>query len=210
MRKVILFLCIIICFSCSQKPKTEVSSQNFSKDSINQISQEIAEIKKDTLPLLDTTIFIKSAKQKINSPKPVYKQMVIDDLYAYFKKKGRYIEHNIPLDLNEDANPICIDTDTTMIYLADLNNDNQLDAIVEYYDFACYASSHCNQPYKLIAVNYGNKFVFQSKYLDFIPTFYTIDSVKTNKEETIIYGYDYFCYDHKTTGYFKAHLKHSP
>ncbi|AFM05479.1 hypothetical protein Fleli_3143 [Bernardetia litoralis DSM 6794] len=204
MQKIIILLSIL-CFSCSQNTKIEDSSQ----DSTNQISQEIVEIKKDTLPLLDTTIFIKSVKQKVDSPKPVYRQMVIEDLYAYFKKKGRYIEHNVPLDLSENENPICINTDTTMVYLADLNNDNQLDAIVEYYDFVCYGSSHCNQPHKLIVMNNENKFVIQSEYLDFIPISYNIDSIKISNQETTIYGYDYFCYDHKVTGYLKVHLKHS-
>ncbi len=221
MQKIIIFLSIL-CFSCSQKPKTKISSQ----DSTNQISQEIVEIKKDTLPLLDTTIFIKAAKQKIDNPKSVTRQTVIDDLYAHFKKKGYYLKHSIveksddgteilvqqidvPLNLDDYSELECINIDTTMVHLADLNNDNQLDAIVEYYDFACYGSSHCNQPYKLIAISNGNNFVLQNEYLDFIPTSYSIDSVKTSKEETIIYGYDYFCYDHKVTGYFKAHLKHS-
>lgn len=205
MKKILLLILSMICFSCSQNSKTVV----FSQDSTNQISQEIAEIKKDTLPLFDTTIFIQSAKQKVVSPKPVSKQMVIDDLYAFFKKKGRYIELDVPLDLSEDENPICIRTDTTMIYLADLNADNQLDAIVEYYDFACYGSSHCNQPHKSIMINSGDKFVLQSKYADFISTLYNIDSIKIANQETTIYGYDYFCYDHKVTGYFKVHLKHS-
>lgn len=209
MKKTILIFLSIICFSCSPNSKTGVSSQNFTKDSTNQISKEIIEVEKDTLPLFDTTIYIKSEKQKVVSTKSVTKQMVIDDLNVYFKKKGRYIERNIPLDLNEDANPICINTDTTMIYLADLNNDNQLDAIVEYYDFACHGSSHCNQPHKLIAINKKNKFVFQSEYIDFIPTSYSIDSIKTFQEEVVIYGNDYFCYDHKVESYFKVHLKHS-
>ena len=209
MKKIAIIFLSIICFSCSQNSKTEGSSQNFTKDSTTQISKEIIEVEKDTLPLFDTTIFIKSEKQKVISPKFVTRQMVINDLYAYFKKQGRYIERNVPLDLNEDENPTCIRADTTMIYLADLNNDNQLDAIVEYYDFVCYGSSHCNQPYKTIMINKNGKFVFQKEYLYFIPTSYSIDSIKTIKEEVIIYGYDYFCYDHKVTGYLKIHLKHS-
>jgi hypothetical protein len=226
MKKIAIIFLSILCFSCSQSSKTEISSQNFTKDSINQIAEKTIKVEKDTLPLFDTTIYIKSEKQKVASPKTVSKQMVINDLYAYFKKKGYYLKYSVakksdngedifvqeidvPLDLEDYSELSCINSDTTMIYLADLNNDNQLDAIVEYYDFACYGSSHCNQPYKLIAINKKGKFIFQNEYIDFIPTSYSVDGIKTFQEEVIIYGNDYFCYDHKITGYFKIHLKHS-
>ncbi|WP_375561683.1 hypothetical protein ACE193_03790 [Bernardetia sp. OM2101] len=207
MKKITIIFLSIICFSCSQNSKTEVSSQNFSKDSINQISSEIVEVEKDTLPLFDTTIYIKSEKQKVDSPKSVSRQMVIDDLYAHFKKKNVCIEGHLVGKQTEYNETICVRADTTEFYMIDLNDDNQLDAIVKYWLTPWGASSHCFQPTKSIMINKSGKFFLE--YEEFIQDHYFIDSVKTNKEETIIYGYEYFCYDHKVTGYFKVHLKHS-
>jgi hypothetical protein len=199
MKKTLIIILSMICFSCSQNSKTEVSS--------NQISQKIVEVEKDTLPLFDTTIFIKSAKQKVNSPKPVSKQMVINDLYSYFKKKNICIEGNLIGKQTMYNETICIRADTTDFYLIDLNNDSRLDAIVKYWLTPWGASSHCFQPTKSIMINKNGKFLLD--YEEFIQDNYFIDSIKTNKEKTTIYGYEYFCYDHKVTGYFKVHLKHS-
>ncbi len=68
MKKIIIFVSILFCFSCSLKSKTDKSLKNVTKDSTNQMEEEA---KIEELPLFDTIIFIKSAAKKIDFPKVV-------------------------------------------------------------------------------------------------------------------------------------------
>ncbi|NJL76693.1 MAG: hypothetical protein HC892_18400 [Saprospiraceae bacterium] len=99
-------------------------------------------------------------------------------LYSYFKTKGYFTSDNLP-DMGKltesDNYKLSVAYDT--IFITDLNDNQNIDAIITYWLTPPYASGHCWQPHKAIVVGTDKGYRITNE--EFIPDNFAIDSVVT-------------------------------
>jgi hypothetical protein len=147
----------------------------------------IPKIKEDTLPLQDTVITLPHlypAKKQLDEKLTVDTAKYI--LYKYMKKIG-VCQFGKEKEMPNATESVDYDT----IYFANINNDSLKDAIITYWVTPVYGSSHCYQPLAAVIVSTDKGYRLVKE--NFLPIFYNIDSVASNKNGAIVYGYDYDC-----------------
>jgi hypothetical protein len=204
-----LLLLIFLLCSCQEifKSKSELYYKKRT-DSLNAqrktVQDTTLETKKIKLAKLDTTIFLNMPKSVGGNGKNgiMTDEMVKKVLFTHYKRQG-FIS-----DIERDASNFIQNTNCVLFnnaYFADLNNDSYTDAILTYWLMGCTSSGHCFQPTKAILLNNKGKLKIQD--IDFIPTNYTIDSVKLVNDFVKIYGYDYDCVNHQVIKNFEITLQ---
>jgi hypothetical protein len=152
--------------------------------------------KNQTLPTLDTTIFISDLKEYSVSNKVLSEKEAQAQLYKYFAKKGVRTRNELKSTSNSKER-LCIDYDT--IY--PIQTDRFSGAIISYWLGPADLNGHCFQPSKAVMFNTVKGYRISRQ--QFIPDNFAIDSViKSN-----IYGYDYECGGRGIIRYFKVTLR---
>lgn len=149
----------------------------------------------DTLIFIDSLDFIAHGENKLLSD-----SIAQIALQEYFTKLGYYQKKDSATTNFEKDLLLCASVDT--LWKLYFNDDNFIDAIVEYQDAPCFGSSHCYLPHKGIVTLINGKYSFIAR--DFMPTAFYIDSIKPKKGFTEIYGGDYDCGKHETIRKFRA------
>lgn len=162
--------------------------------------------KADSIPALDTTIFIKKQIFKKEKGKVLTDETAKNVLYQYYRKRKFCVDGAVPKGKSKlDDNSMCVTFDTA--YLVNLSCDNNLDAIVQYWITPYGGSGHCYQPHKAIILNSNRGLVLQNE--DFIGEFHSIDSIiQINNCSVTLYGNEWDCGGtNETIKKFKVTLK---
>jgi hypothetical protein len=112
------------------------------------------------------------------------------NLYKYYSGQNCFIEDDYPANLTDkdyERNTVRYN----LTHFVNLNDDRFIDAIVEYWLMPPGASGHCYQPHKAMVVSGTKEYVFVNP--DFVDSFFSIDSVKSVNDKTLIFGCDYDC-----------------
>jgi hypothetical protein len=127
-------------------------------------------------------------------------------LYNYFKGKGYYNSDNLPdFDKLTDADNDKLSVSINDIFIAELNGNENKDAIISYWVMPPYASGHCWQPHKAIILDTEEGYTITNE--EFIPEYFAIDSVQNVNGRVTVYGYYYDCENHKVLEYIRARIK---
>lgn len=176
---------IILLASC-QKKKTP------SPVAINELKSNIT----DTILEIDSLNFTDP-----NGSSKLTEEIANKALDEYYAPKGI---HNYETGYqDEEFMQLCAYYDT--LYTYQLNNDNHEDGIIKYHLMPCSASGHCYQPTYAIITRINGKHKLISA--EFLPEYFGIDSVVSNKNFKQLYFYSFDCSDYRELQHYKAQIK---
>ena len=155
---------------------------------------------------LDTTIFLRGLTKSNYSGLNLTSSYAKKIFYSYFKSKGYLTSDNLQNMeklKDSDSDKLIVDYDT--LFITDINENKNRDAIITYWLTPPYTSGNCWQPHKAIIVDNENGYQLINE--DFIPDNFSIDSVVTREHKAIIFGYEYDCVNHKAIRNFRVNLR---
>jgi hypothetical protein len=173
-------LCCIL--SCNKKHTLpSVAKQSIYKDTVLEI---------DSLNFIDTKGSSTLTEEKANQ--------ALDEYYA---PKGI---HNYETGYqDEDFMQLCAYYDT--LYTYNLNKDNHQDGIIKYHLMPCSASGHCYQPTYAIVTRINGRYKLISA--EFIPEYFSIDSIISNMDFKYLYFHSFDCSENKELQHYRAQIK---
>jgi hypothetical protein len=152
----------------------------------------------DTILFVDSLDFIDSKGKSI-----ITEDIAQQTLDEYYSAKG---VHNYKTGYqDEEGMQMCAYYDT--LYRYNLNNDNHEDGIIEYHLMPCLASGHCYQPTHAIITKIKGKYKLISE--EFLPSYFTIDTITFDKQSNYLYFYKFDCSDNVYTKHYRARIEKS-
>jgi len=158
----------------------------------------------DSLIERDSIINVDFNKQSNYTGKCLNDSLAKEILYDYFNKKGILIADNLSKKTTKkDYNKLCVRYDT--LYLVDLNNNKNTDAIIEYWLAPLASSGHCYQPHKAMIVDQDSGYRIINA--DFISSDFIIDSVSSDNSRIVICGSNFDCSSNQILNRYNLILK---
>ncbi len=163
-------------------------------------------LKADQIETLDTIIKLSEIKHSNHQGASLTEDYAKKILYKHFAAKGFFTSDNLPSmeELTENDNEK-LSVEYKGIFIAGLNNNEKLAAVITYWLTPPYASGHCYQPHKAIILDTGTGYIITNE--EFIPENYLIDSLNTKHGLVTIFGYYYDCVNHTVVKKLKIGIK---
>ena len=159
--------------------------------------------KPDTVETIHDTIIKIVLLKQIENQIVVTNEMAANTLHKHFKSKGLLIQSEIDSNLNLPRLPE--NTGKNVIEFVGVNWFSNEIGVIYYYNAPVGAVGHCVQPHNAIISNSENGLTISNE--EFIPTNFSIDSVKIIDNKHIIYAIDYDCYNKVVLKKYRIEIK---
>lgn len=182
-------LLIFLVTSCrtelpSEDPKPAETALISKSDHVNQLSSH------------DTIIILSGIVNSFYNGQNLNDSIAKEILYAHFRKQGYLmsedsLEKTMP---TKDENSLLVKF--VSIFKTNLNNNQNVDAIINYWLTPPAANGTCLQPHKAIITDTDDGYRISNE--DFMPNDYAIDSVSSFNGKPIIFAQEYDCASHRS------------